>query len=53
MSRKTETRPSRQARGRVCAKQDNLTRDCIVAVGIFLLAYVVLTFGLGHLFGVI
>lgn len=48
-----EMRPCRQARERICTKQDQFTKQCVAAVVGFAAIYAFLTFGLGHLFGVI
>lgn len=52
MDNKKEMRPSRQAKERISTKQNHLITYAAV-ISAFLAVYCLMTFGLGHVFGVI
>lgn len=52
MTKKKETRPSLATSGRVCTKHNNLTTYALVVAGA-VVTYLFMTFGLGHVFGII
>lgn len=52
MTEKKEMRPSRQAKERTSTKQNHLITYAAV-IAAFLAVYCLMTFGMGHFFGVI
>ncbi len=53
MCKQKETRPNRQVTERACTKRNQFTRECVGAVAMFFTLYVLMTYVLGHVFGVI